>query len=230
MIPIARPSPFSSNRVLAWAAVLGLMICCASGIGWAQELDQDPYMGSPPDTPAQSDSGKPVRSGKAKPVFTMRAPLTATVSKTLYLPPAMYGQWSVTGNLLQTNVPETYPVSNNIWMLERVGDQVIISNPENGASASIDVKAAEGNTATFLKSNQVGRITISETVTITVDGDSFTGQNLSKREYFKDGKPVKTQFALFRLSGVRIGGARTRFKPEAEDAGPDFEIQDLKRR
>lgn len=212
---------FHGSARFSATVLLGMLLAGVSVVGLAQELDTDPL-------PTVS-AGSSTQAPEAKPVLKMRAPLTASVSKTLYLPPAMYGQWSVTGNLLQTNVPDTYPVSNNIWVLERVGDEVIISNPENGASASINVKSAEGNTATFLKSNQVGRMTISETVTITVDGDNFSGQNLSKREYLKEGKPVKTQFALFHLTGVRISGARTRFKPEAQDSGPDFEIHDLNR-
>lgn len=160
----------------------------------------------------------------------MRAPLTVSVSKTLYLPPAMYGQWSVTGTLIETNVPDTYPVSNNIWLLERQGERVYITNPENGASASIDVKAAQGNSATFLKKDQLGRMMLSETVNITLNGDSFSGQNMKKLEYYRNGKLVKTQYALFHLNGTRLGAARSRFKPEAQEDGPDIQIEEVRKR
>lgn len=209
---------FAGIRVFAVGLILGLGLSSA----WAQELDTD-YLPQASKPAVQAPAQPPKR------VLTMRAPLTATVSKTLYLPPAMYGQWSVTGNLMNTNVSDTYPVSNNIWLLERVGDEVIITNPENGASASINVTEADGNSATFLKRNSLGRVTVSETVTITVDGDRFSGQNLMKREYMKDGQVTKTQFALFHLNGVRLGGASAHFKPEREDAEPMFEIKDVQR-
>ncbi len=218
--------------------LLGGLICLGALPSSAQELDTDYLPKSLTSGKAkatvrlpqssqidpQTQTAPNIQSGPA-----MRAPLTATVSKTLYLPPAMYGQWSVTGTLIETNVPDTYPVSNNIWILERQGERVYVSNPENGATASIDVKAAQGNTATFLKRDQLGRMTLSETVTITLDGDSFSGQNMKKLEYFRDGKLVKTQYALFHLNGTRISGARSRFKPETGDSGPDIQIEEVKR-
>src|SRR6478609_4856215 len=61
-------------------------------------------------------------------------PITVTVSKTLYLPPDMYGQWSVTGEMLDSNAPEQFSSKlSDIWILEREGDQVIVSNPATGA-------------------------------------------------------------------------------------------------
>lgn len=222
---------------------LALSIACGLLVGLillgtlpapAQELDTDYLPKSHTGGKAKTTVRLPQSSQidpqtQTAPPMQMRAPLTATVSKTLYLPPAMYGQWSVTGTLIETNVPDTYPVSNNIWLLERQGERVYVTNPENGASASIDVKSAQGDTATFLKRDQLGRMTLSETVTITLDGDSFNGQNMKKLEYFRDGKLVKTQYALFHLNGTRISGARSRFKPETGDSGPDIQIEEVKR-
>jgi hypothetical protein len=221
------------KQTIVWLSFCGLLtmtICWPVRI-WSQELDTEfipPRANTGELKPIEDLSGQGMTT-ETKTLPVMRAPLTATVSKTLYLPPALYGQWSVTGTLLETNVPDTYPVSNNIWILERIEDRVFISNPENGASASIDVKAAQGNTATFLKRNELGRVVVSETVTLTVEGDHFSGQNRSKREYFKEGKLTKTQYALFRLNGTRISGARTRFRPEAVEEGPDLQIEDVQR-
>ncbi len=160
---------------------------------------------------------------------SMGKPLTATVSKTLYLPPAMYGQWSVTGIVKETNITGLVPVANDLWVLQRQGDEVTITNPVNGASASIQVDAVEVNTATFHRSGQSARTVRSETVTLTVNGDTLYGRNMRKEEIIRKGQVVKVNYALFELQGTRIGGARTIFRPEALQEGPDLQIDDVKR-
>jgi hypothetical protein len=160
---------------------------------------------------------------------SMGKPLTVTVSKTLYLPPAMYGQWSVTGIVKETNITGLVPVANDLWVLQRQGDEVTITNPVNGASASIQVDAVEGNTATFHRSGQSNRINRSETVTLTVNGDTLFGRNMRREEIIRKGQVVKVNYALFELQGTRIGGARTVFRPEAMEEGPDLQIDDVKR-
>ncbi|WP_303674539.1 hypothetical protein [Vampirovibrio chlorellavorus] len=156
-------------------------------------------------------------------------PLTVTVSKTLYLPPAMYGQWSVTGIVKETNITGLVPVANDLWVLQRQGDEVTITNPVNGASASIQVDAVEGNTATFHRSGQSNRINRSETVTLTVNGDTLYGRNMRREEVMRKGQVVKVNYALFELQGTRIGGARAVFRPEALQEGPDLQIDEVKR-
>lgn len=156
-------------------------------------------------------------------------PLTATVSKTLYLPPAMYGQWSVTGSVRETNIEGLIPVANDLWVLQREGDAVTITNPTNGASAQINVDAVQGNTATFHRFGQSGRLARSETVTLTVEGDHLFGKNLRREELSKNGKVVKVNFALFDLQGTRIGGAGAVFRPELRDGEPDIEIEDVRK-
>lgn len=211
---------------------------------WAQQLDLDflkavpsakPRVMALPDGPSapinpaaipaeQEPSGRGP-TGE----FSMGKPLTASVSKTLYLPPAMYGQWTVTGIVKETNITDLVPVANDLWVLQRQGDEVIITNPVNGASASIQLDAVEGNTATFHRSGQSAKAIRSETVTLTVNGDTLYGRNMRKEEIIRKGQVVKVNYALFELQGTRIGGARAVFRPQAVEDGPDIEIDDVKR-
>ncbi len=220
--------------------VFGLFIQTAlNSPGWAQQLDMEFLKAVPPSKPrtmALPDHPIPVVDPAVFPAgqeptgdFSMGKPLTASVSKTLYLPPAMYGQWTVTGIVKETNISDLVPVANDLWVLQRQGDEVTITNPVNGASASIQVDAVEGNTATFHRSGQSAKAIRSETVTLTVNGDTLYGRNMRKEEIIRKGQVVKVNYALFELQGTRIGGARAVFRPQSVEDGPDIEIDDVKR-
>jgi hypothetical protein len=166
-----------------------------------------------------------------EPMGMMAQPLSATVSKTLYLPPAMYGQWSITGTLIETNASDLFSRNTNeIWILERSGDQVIITNPANGASAAINVDRVEGDRATFHRAGVAGRNkAFQEIPTITVMGDALTGQSINKILTLKNGMVDKEYYGIYQLQAQRISPGRTAFHPEERAAGPDIEIEDLHR-
>jgi hypothetical protein len=157
-------------------------------------------------------------------------PLSVTVSKTLYLPPEMYGQWSVNGTLMETNAQEYFSVTvNDIWILDRSGDQVVVSNPATGASAAVNVDRVEGESATFHREGLVGKNrSFQEIPTIAVHGDTLTGQSINKIIFLKNGAPVREFYAVYQLQAQRIAGARTRFQPEHEGSGPDINIEDVR--
>lgn len=181
----------------------------------AQELDLD---------------GPPPRSAPSSPVpKSAPAPFQVSVTKTLYLPPAMYGQWNVVGTLLETNAEDFFnPVVNDIWMLERSGDAVVITNPANGASAAVSVDEVRDNQATFSRRTDTGRNRIySESYTIAVNGDTMVGFSINRRtSYDRHGRVVKTYYGRYRMEATRIGGGRIQFKPEVQEE-PSFVIEDV---
>lgn len=205
---------------LAGLVLMGAMAVWFSHGVLAQELDlEKPVLHAHPAVQA--------------PAVTVRSqPLTATVSKTLYLPDEMYGYWSLNGTLLKTNAPDRFsPSLNNIWILQRDGDRVTITNPNNGASATINVDRVEGLQATFHRSGAAGRNMIFQEIpTITVTGDRLSGTSLNQLQTVRDGVVQKEYFALYQLNGVRLSGGSARFKPEQAGRAPDIEIQDVKRR
>ncbi len=198
--------------------VLVIFVVLASGAwstGLCQQLDVDPSI-QPPSP-----------SSEATPQFVSK-PLQVTVTKTLYLPPAMYGQWNVTGVLKETNAPEFFrSLINDIWVLERVGDQVIVSNPTNGASAAIQVDKVEGETATFFRMVTVGNKVMYERPTITVNRDSLFGISINQFDQVRNGRVVQSRYGKYELEAHRIGGARLQFKPEVDAGEPDIEIEEV---
>lgn len=219
-----------------FALLVGLAWCRVPVVS-AQQLDMEflhqnkaPSVPKAQDvlTPLKNLQAKTAQSGEAVQIPTGMKPLTASVSKTLYLPPEMYGQWTVTGIVKETNISNLVPMANDIWLLQRQGDAVVITNPANGASAAVNVDKVEGNTATFHRSGQSGKMVRSETVTLTVNGDQLFGRNLRREEVVKNGQVVKVNYALFELQGARISGASAVFRPDVMDSGPDIEIEEVR--
>jgi hypothetical protein len=119
---------------------------------------------------------------------------------------------------------------NDIWILDRVDDQVMISNPANGASAAISVDQVSGDSATFHRSGPAGRNRFfQEMPTILVNGDTLTGRSVNKLQVVKNGEMAREYYAIYKLQAERIGAARARFKPETEWQGPDIQIDDVHR-
>lgn len=222
-------------------ATLGLALVWGlygtGSLAQAQQLDLEFLHRKPaPEQPKPSDLVTPLREmtqsePQTSPIQLPSGgtPLKAGISKTLYLPPAMYGQWSVTGTVRETNISNLDPVAVDIWVLQREGDAVTVTNPVNGATATVNVEAVEGNTATFHRGGQSDRLTKTETVTLTVNGNYLYGKNLRREEISKNGKVVKIRYALFDLQGTRISGASAVFKPEILHGGPDIEIEPVRK-
>jgi hypothetical protein len=167
-----------------------------------------------------------------QPAFAQeRTPLTVTVSKSQYLPPAMYGQWSVSSRLVDTNAPDFFaPYIHEIWILERSGEAVVLTNPANGASAAVNVDSVEGDSAVFHREvpTQNGRILLMETHQLAVNGNHIKGANLNRIVDNRNSARPGRYYGRYVLEAERMSDSRTRFKPEEElNPEPDIEIQDI---
>ena len=177
-------------------------------------------------SPSPGNQPSPV-TGKAS---SAGAPFQVTLSESHYLPPEMYGEWSVNATLIETNDPAFFPPSaHDIWILGESNGQVNISNPATGASASINVDEVKGKTATFHRMIVRNGQVFYEIPTITVDGDRLYGTTLHRYELVHNNQVTRRIYAKFQLSAIRLGGARIRFG-DAPPAGqtPKFDIQDIK--
>lgn len=160
---------------------------------------------------------------------TTAKPLSIGITKSLYLPPEMYGHWSVTGTLVNSNSDSFFnPVVHDIWVLERQGEQVVLSNPVSGASANVEVDKVEGSTATFHHMVVNKSRIMFEMPTITVLGDRLTGVSVNKFQRIRKGKVVQSAYGHYRLEAQRIGQDRLKFKPEEEAEDEiEFEIEEV---
>lgn len=126
------------------------------------------------------------------------------------VPKSLFGSWRVNAKLDSTNAPHTFrPQSVDFWDLSRVGDTLKLDNPYTHAVAEVSVQTIEGNLVVFSKrlpydNNKV----LTDTVTLRLDGNKFTGINTLTLEYFSliDNHLMKTETARYHISGEKIAG------------------------
>lgn len=127
-----------------------------------------------------------------------------------HVPKALYGSWRVNAKLDTTNSPKTFrPQSIDFWNLSRVGDTIKLDNPFSGANAEISVHTVEDTLVVFSKKlpyddNKV----LTDTVTIRLDKNNFSGINTLKLESFSliDNHLLKTETATYHITGEKISG------------------------
>lgn len=206
-----------------------IFVC--GGLGWAQTLQKDILPTHPGGVPLPSEAQM-----KHLPEDVIEeegvAPLKASISQSAYLPPAMYGHWSLRATLIRSNRPEVFSQTiQDVWVLERIGEQVIVSNPATGGSAAVQVDQVVNDTATFHHKVPEGpKRFFLEQPTVTVAGDRLYGQTLNRVVFYRpgDAKPV-VYYGLYTLEAERLGGARLEFgrKPSSEHL--EFDIAPVQR-
>lgn len=136
--------------------------------------------------------------------------LHAGVSLVKEVPSDLMGTWRVAAALKTTDGPYSFKkVSVDIWNLSRTGDVISLSNPFTGASASINVSYVNKNTIRFTKVGDYNRQKLTDSVEITIDGNTFTGKNtLSLVTYSDtDHSIISEKRALYMLKGEKISGS-----------------------
>ena len=101
------------------------------------------------------------------------------------IPKAFFGSWRITAKLVDTNSYGIFkPTSVDMWNLSRVGDRIMLSNPFSGANAEISVKAVEGNLVVFSKKAPYDNKVLTDTVTLRLSDNTFSGINEPSRYMF----------------------------------------------
>lgn len=125
------------------------------------------------------------------------------------IPKTFYGTWRIVAKLDDSDSYGTFkPQSVDMWTLQRTGDIITLSNPFTGAKAEITVKAVEGNLIVFSKKSPYDNKMLTDTVSIRLDKNNFTGINTLMLEQFSlvDGHLLKTENARYVIKGEKIAG------------------------
>ena len=125
------------------------------------------------------------------------------------VPKTLYGSWRVTAKLEDSDSYGTFkPQSADMWTLSRINDTITLSNPFTGANANITIRTIEGNLVVFSKKAPYDNKLLTDTVSIRLDKNSFTGINTLKLEQFSlvDGHLLKTENARYIIKGEKISG------------------------
>ena len=123
------------------------------------------------------------------------------------VPKALFGSWRVTAKLDDTNSYGTFkPQSVDFWTLSRVGDKITLTNPFSGAKAEVSIKSVEGNVIVFSKKAPYDNKMLTDTITIRLSENSFSGINTLSLESFSlvDNHLMKTETARYIITGEKI--------------------------
>lgn len=137
--------------------------------------------------------------------------LQAGISKIDALPDTFFGTWRVVAKMdkMTGGSINFRPQAVDIWNLSRSGNVINLSNPFNGASASVKLDYVEGNIIRFTKTGDYDNKKLTDTVDLKLDGNTFTGVNSLKLETFStyDNSLIKTDTALYIIKGEKISGS-----------------------
>lgn len=127
-----------------------------------------------------------------------------------HVPKALYGSWRVRAKLDRTNAPGSFKAQSiDFWELSRADDTIRLNNPFSGANAEISVQTVEGTLVVFSKRLPYdGNKILTDTVTLRIKGNEFSGINTLTLEYFSliDNHLMKTETATYQIVGEKISG------------------------
>lgn len=133
--------------------------------------------------------------------------LNGGISVTDMVPTGFFGAWKVVAVQVSTTNSEMFaPYSVEMWNLFKSGDVITLENPVSGASASITVKDATENTFTFQRITGDSSEKVTETASLTLNGDIFYGYDTMSVKYYKNGKLLKEESVKYKLKAAKISG------------------------
>jgi len=137
-------------------------------------------------------------------------PLQASVSIEDRLPPEFFGSWEVLS--IQTSCSNpllSAPVSIDFWNLSRAKNVITLNNPQTGAIASVKIDEVQGNTVKFTRTSTSDTEIVTETPTITINGENFVGTDKIIVKNYKFGQHISTDVWIYTLKAKKISGAST---------------------
>ncbi len=123
------------------------------------------------------------------------------------VPKALYGNWRVISKLESSDSYGTFkPQSADMWTISRVNDVITLSNPFTGATADVTIKNVEGNLIIFSKKAPYDNKILTDTVSIRIEKNRFTGINTLVLETLSniDKSIIKTENARYIIKGEKI--------------------------
>lgn len=125
------------------------------------------------------------------------------------LPNAIFGTWDVVATLEKTSDYSTFkPQTKDVWNLSRRGNVLTLENPFTRAKAEVKVNQIEGNVVVFSRDSVVDNFVLKDTVTIRINGNTFTGMDdlVYETVSLHDGHVMKRVTAKYLLKGSKISG------------------------
>ncbi len=133
--------------------------------------------------------------------------LKAGVSLSDQVPAGFFGSWEISSIMTYTNNEKMFnEVSTDYWNLSKTGDVITLSNPVSGARASVTVDDVKGNQIKFTHVTQDKNAKMTETPTLTLNGENFYGTDKIVIEKYKYGEKISTDVVIYKIKAKKISG------------------------
>lgn len=139
--------------------------------------------------------------------YSKSAVIEGSISMSDKVPKEFFGDWKVISVCTKSTDNELLnSKSVDIWVLSRIGNRIMLSNPLSGARAEITADEVKGKTVKFEKKSIYPDEYSLETPILTLQGDKFTGVDKISIKTFQNGKLVKEDYVEYQVKGTKISG------------------------
>ena len=100
--------------------------------------------------------------------------ITGSVSLVNNVPTGFFGTWKVVSVQVYSNNPFLFnSMSVDYWKLEKYNNNLTLSNPESGATATVTLEEVKDNTIKFVRTSDTPYEKVVETPEITLNGENI---------------------------------------------------------
>ena len=126
--------------------------------------------------------------------------LKAGVSLSDQVPKGFFGSWKITSVMTYSNNPKIFNETTvDYWNLSKIGDVITLSNPVSGAEASVTVEDVKGNQIKFTHVTKGRNGKMTETPTLTLNGENFYGTDKIVVEKYKYGELISSDTVIYKI-------------------------------
>lgn len=141
------------------------------------------------------------------PAFAEGMVLKAGVSLSDQLPQGFFGSWKIVSVMTYSNNKKIFnEVTTDYWNLSKQNDVITLSNPVSGAEASVTVEDVKGNQIKFTHVTKGRNAKMTETPTLTLNGENFHGTDKIIIEKYKYGEKVSTDVVVYKITATKLSG------------------------
>ncbi|MBQ7450712.1 hypothetical protein IJS77_04780 [bacterium] len=134
--------------------------------------------------------------------------ITGTVSLIENVPDGFYGTWKVVSVQTYSNNPFMFnSTSVDVWKLEKRNNNLILTNPESGATATVTLEDVQNNTIKFVRKSDTPYEKVVETPEITLSGENFFGTDTIVINKYKNNTYIGKEVVQFKVKGIKQSGA-----------------------
>ena len=134
--------------------------------------------------------------------------ITGSVSLLENVPQGFFGTWKVIAVQVYSNNPFLFnSMSVEYWKLEKRNNNLILTNPESGATAAVTLDEVNNNTIKFRRTSDTPFEKVEEIPEITLNGENFFGTDTIVINKYKNDTFIGKEMVKFKLKGIKQSGA-----------------------